>query len=897
MTRTAVSCLLILLLLSSVAIPFTRVYANETAADQKGTASEAISKAEKSLGEAENAIHKAKEIGANMTRVEALFELAHSGLQEARAAHEKGNYEAALLLAKQAIENASAANRQAQEAYKRTLELRTKTERQIGISSKALAELSTIVNEAEKKGVNASRVKPILHEAEETMGVSKKVFAEKNYERALELAVVAFELVGKAKNLLTSNTQTDLNPENILRQVRERLEKIRALITEAEKHGVDTEKAQARLEQAIKMINELEEAIHSHDDKAYHDLSAKVSGLLGETEALLRTASASLEAKRSEEHRFEELLAKTRRIIEEVKRTLSSQRAGDEASREVQKKLGEIIDGLERSVQAFKAGNKDRAFAIAKETFEAATKILKLIEKLPDRAELAAKELRQAHEKITHAEKALAEMKQTNLNTSRIQEALKQAAVDLRRAYDELKNGNATIAHSIAVEVQRNLEKAFEEFKEQAKKEERRIDQRELESTVQRIKNARDEVLQKMEKAKANGINVVPIQNVLDAASNIQARAEEFLSSGQTTAGQALLKVTEKLIVDASRLIDLLAEHAKKTEVAKSERKTTEKDDKLRVERSGNKTIQVDSERNRVKLNLETPRIQYAVRQGEKTVEFQSKIHSLAEFNDNNGDGLIQNEEVLQRLSFGDAKWEAEEKTEGNMVIVTYRAYSERYDVSLILKVYEQSSIEFFKNDEKTVVYSVDGGAREVKFDIMVTKWPWKSNSSSLALRMKTEADVKDGVRVEKVSDDEQRLIVDSGGVLVKVKWIPKAIIQEPDGVQRIVNIGIGHAVNKEANELDVDFIYPNFNGLVLIHDPSIGVAEPSLPPTPQESPAEVSPRQSQTLPQTLDIQILGPIIVLAVVVAGIIMIRKRRSGSDSSYRPAQHRGKAEDPR
>ncbi|MBI2126144.1 MAG: hypothetical protein HYU02_02360, partial [Thaumarchaeota archaeon] len=38
-----------------------------------------------------------------------------------------------------------------------------------------------------------------------------------------------------------------------------------------------------------------------------------------------------------------------------------------------------------------------------------------------------------------------------------------------------------------------------------------------------------------------------------------------------------------------------------------------------------------------------------------------------------------------------------------------------------------------------------------------------------------------------------------------------------------LVDVGLGHRVDQALKELDVDFVYPNFRGLVLLHDPSVG--------------------------------------------------------------------------
>ncbi len=875
-----VSGLLLALLLSGVVIPIARVYA-QVDDRAKASAAEAISKAEVSIKEAQTAILKGKDIGAEIARAESFLTQASKALEDAKSAQAKSNYESARTLANQAIENAVSAQKLALDAYQRTLALKTKAEEQIAIASKALAEVSDVLAEAEKKGLNVSRIKNILHEVSGTLEASKKALSEKNYGRAIELSASAFEMIGKARVALSLLTNDIRSAERVLIQVRERLGKIKSYLAETKRSGPDAEKAQARLEEAVNVLAKLEAAYKNHDNATFQSLYGRILEILGSIETLIKNTPVAIDKVSSvsnERVRFEEIVAKIKRIIEEARKILNTRGTREIDAKDAQKKIEEIVASIEKANVAFKEGDVEKAYAIVKEAYEKAERLLRLGEKSPDRAEAAAKELREAYEKIKHAEKIVAEMKQAKLNTSRIEEVLKEATSALERGYAELKKGNATLAYSIAKEAEHMVEKALGEIKELREK----VDQNEVSASIQRTKRVRQEVQQKIEKAKASGINMVPIQNVFNAANDTLAKAEEFLSSGQSAAAHALAKVAEKLFVDASRLIDVLTELAKRTEVARSENKRAEK---IRTEKKED-GVQVDSDKYRVKLNLEIPRIVYSVKQGEKSAEFLSRIYSLVEFNDKNEDKAIQDGESLQRLVFSDIKWDAEYKEEKSVIVVTYRAQSERYDISLILRIYQDSSIEFFKNDQKTVVYSVDGGAREVKFDLVVTKWPWMSNSSSLALRIRTQAETKGELKVEKISDDEHKMVFDAQGLLVKVKWVPKAIVQESDGVQRIVDVGLGHRVDQALKELDVDFVYPNFRGLVLLHDPSIGVAEPpavaeaSAPapvnvPSPQ--PATTQNTQTPSVPSDTTTIVTGAVIIAAIVGITIVLSRRRK--------------------
>ncbi|HEY4674239.1 MAG TPA: hypothetical protein VIH03_08740 [Nitrososphaerales archaeon] len=882
---------MILLLASSMVTPFAQVYAQEDNR-AKASAAEIISKAETAVKDAIENTRKAKDIAADVEKAESLLTQAQKYLEEAKAANSKSNYEAATKSANLAIENAGSAKRLAVEAYNRVIELRTKVEQQIASVSRALSDVTAAVAEAEKKGFNVSRVTLMLREASEILAKSKTFFEYKKYGDALELANSALELIGKVKLAISLLTIDHIQAERIFVQIHERIEKLRSFLADARKNNVNVEKLQISFDEAVKMIALLEVAYKNKDNATFSSLSVKILELITNIEANTRPITAIGvapvdRAKMEERARFEELIAKIRRMIEEAKKILIPSRVSNVEASDASKQISELTAMVERANVAYKEGNTEKAYAMAKEAYANAEKLLHRGEKLPDRAEAAAKELRMAYEKIQNAEKILVEVRNAKINVSGVQNVLREAHALLTKGYEALKNGNATLAYSIAKDVEALVDKALAEFRESLGRQERnaQVNDGQVREAIQKAKTAMEQTQQKIERAETAGINMVPILNIFEAGDDTIAKAEEFLTSGQVEAANALAKVAEKLFNDAARLIDILMESAKNTEIA---RKEVKKIEKVRVEKKED-SVNVTSENRNIRLNLQIPRIVYSVKQGEKSVDFQSRVYALTEFNDKNRDNVVQEEEILQRLNFADMKWAAEQTVEGSVIIVTYRAQSERYDISIIFKIYEESRVEFFRNDERTVVYSVEGGAREAKFDLIVNKWPWMMDSSSLALRVKTQADAKGEVNVEKVSADEQRIVIDSQGILVKIKWVPRALIQEADGVQRIMDIGFSHRLHRDLKELDADFVYPNFKNRVLIHDPSVGVAEPSdvtLAPAQvqQDAPVVQAPAQTPAKDQVAkpDIEsntlsVIGAVAIIMVIVGATIAIRRRK--------------------
>lgn len=865
--------------------PFSQVYAQERA---QVSATEVVAKAETAIKEAGEAIRKAKDVAANVERAETLQAEAQKLLEEARVANTRGNHEAATKYANQAIENANSAKNIAIEAYNRVIELKARAEHQIATASRALTDVTSAVVEAEKKGLDVSRITPILREASEIITKAKTYFDSKKYADAAELAGSAIALVEKARAAIALLTIDPAHAERIFAQIRERIERLRYFLDEARRNNVNVERLQISFDEAVKMITLLEEAYKNRDNATFSSLSVKILELIASIEANAKSTNVIApidRAKIEEKARFEELIAKVRRMIEEARRILTPSRVNLEAS-DASKQISEVVAMIERASVAHKEGNTEKAFAMAKEAYTIAERLLHLGEKLPDRAEVAAKELRVAYEKIKHAENIIVEARNARIDVSSVQSVLREANSLLTKGYEALKEGNATLAYSIAKDVEAMVDRALAVFKDSLERQERnpQANSDQVREAIQKARITMQETRQKIERAREAGINTIPILNVFQAGNDTIAKAEEFLASGQVEAANALSKVAEKLFNDASRLVDILIESAKNTEIA---RKETNKIEKIRVEKKED-NVNVTSENRNVRLNLQIPRIVYSVKQGDKSVDFLSRIYALTEFNDKNKDNVVQEDEILQRLNFADMKWVAEQTVEGSVIIITYRAQSESYDISIIFKVYEESKVEFFRNDERTVVYSVDGGAREVKFDLIVTKWPWMLDSSSLALRVRTQADARGEVNVERISDGEHRLVINSQDVLVKIKWVPKALIQETDGVQRIIDIGFAHRFDRDLRELDVDFVYPNFKGLVLLHDPSVGVAEPSTLVAPaqaqQSAPVKiVEESKGGTAVVTSGseyamLPVIATAIALILVVIGAIITTRRRS-------------------
>jgi hypothetical protein len=250
--------------------------------------------------------------------------------------------------------------------------------------------------------------------------------------------------------------------------------------------------------------------------------------------------------------------------------------------------------------------------------------------------------------------------------------------------------------------------------------------------------------------------------------------------------------------------------------------------------------LRISSEDNLIKFEKEAPQIRFKYVANETEIEFEADDFSLIEFVDKNNDNEIQSDEIKQKLEFDEIAWTFNytRMTKGNntIITVTYYANSTDYEIALIMKIYQRRVTESFTAWDATIVYDVDGGADEVKFDLIISRWGWRAESSKLALLMELESEAEGDVTLESASVDEDQIAIKLNGIKIKVGWVKKAKIVAADDSEEFVNVTVSYKsldIELEDSEfeleLDVYFIYPNFGENKLIHDPSIGIEDELL--------------------------------------------------------------------
>lgn len=265
-----------------------------------------------------------------------------------------------------------------------------------------------------------------------------------------------------------------------------------------------------------------------------------------------------------------------------------------------------------------------------------------------------------------------------------------------------------------------------------------------------------------------------------------------------------------------------------------------EEEMEIKSEEDDEKNLNITSKDNTIKFERNDPKIHFKYVANGTKVEFEAEDFALIEFVDKNNDSKVQDGEVKQKLKFNEIAWifNYTKIAEGNntIITVTYYANSTTYEITLRMKIYQRRVTEVFTVQNTSFSYNVDGGADEVKFDLIIDRWTWMNEQNKLALFMEVESEIKGKVELESASINEERITIKLDHVKIKVGWIKKAKILTTNGTEELIDVSVAYksiefefGKSESELELDIYFIYPYFGEKKLVHDPSIGIEDDLL--------------------------------------------------------------------
>ena len=697
-----------------------------------------------------------------------------------------------------------------------------------------------------------------IHHARELLGVIRTRLADR-----------VFEVVDVRDDEL----------DRMLHFLQEKLAFFEDLLNEKDEKLEDVERAKAILSELRELLGNAILAMENSDKSAVEQIFREAMGLLESLHDFLEPLPGLREVASGSIERY---LAEVREAISESRRQLESGRfANPDKAEEVIVKAEELV---EQAIVSLSDGRNELAFELLEDAYRLLRRGLGELVRSSIALDTIIARINHIIDKVGSIEKAIADSLDRE-NSAIVMEVLLEIRTIISQARRAISNGDLEIALKYTEEGELLIQRLLEKISQS-----RDLDQDG--DPFLEADNLRERAMGLIKEAAGLGINVRGVEALMKVGDEALNMATGFKDEGNSDAARSLSRVAARIYKEAGDLAEHILDVASHTEIAKF-RSLGEGEDANEIVIDNNgieievREIGGDS-RHVAKIGTSIPRITYVVTDEEgREVEFSSIIRSLVEFEDRDNDGRIQDEEILQILGLDDITWTVSQEEEiigeGSKVIkVTYSAESLNYAISIILRVYESTTIEFFRSDEKTVVYSVDGGAREVKFDLIITRWPWQSTDSQLAMRMDLEGEVDEGVvAIDEVSDDENRLVLSSQGVDLKVKWITKASLEQVDGLTRIVDVVTAHKIDE--GELRVDFIYPNFGDSILIHDPSVGLIDPvpenEVDPEPLVQIEPQNPVDMLELPALPEVEVenfyqfANPLFLIPIGVGVIVLV------------------------
>jgi len=334
---------------------------------------------------------------------------------------------------------------------------------------------------------------------------------------------------------------------------------------------------------------------------------------------------------------------------------------------------------------------------------------------------------------------------------------------------------------------------------------------------------------EKIQEAVDNGLDVEKIEGLLDSARDKLLEAQTAYGDGDYEVAEDLAEEAKELAEEAKDLVEELLEKLREIEHA-DEEEDDEEDEELEMEEVEEGNLQVASEDNIIEFKKDEPKLEFEYFAEGTEIRFEAKDFALVEF---------CNSDIKRWLKFDEIDWDVTfDKTDEGDVTVTYYASSDEdgYEITLVMHVYQRSTIGSSTTQEGTVVFDVDGGGDEVKFDLIVSRWTWDSDSnadsSKLALYMKVETEAEGQIALESAGVSEDKIAINLDDIEIKIAWVTEAEIVS-DGIKESVDVNVDYRSGEikfdeeeVGLELEVYFKYPYFGENELVHDPSIGIED-----------------------------------------------------------------------
>lgn len=688
----------------------------------------------------------------------------------------------------------------------------------------AIQDAHQAIDEANNKGANTSNAEYLLQRAELEFEKACTAFENYDFQEAFQYASQAKFLANKAESsaekasdgIDVTNAEKEIALESIAK-AEEAILLANQTVNSALNIGVNITAYTTLLDQSITKFNDAVEALNNGVFEMAAKLAEQAEELARNVQEAAENAKNQHEQEASEQERSltQEALNAAQESVFAANTTINNLRASGINVTSAEDLLAKADNTLHYALTMFGNENYNLAEGLAIEAKNLAQDAKALAETAEDEQNLPV------HEKILETEYLIEDIAEDienapkDANLTQAVQLLEDADVTLQFAKDAFNDGNLTQAYQLAedaeqdaLEAEASMEEAIAEYEDEITS----SVQEEIDDSEERLM----ELKERINELESEGFEIQVGVSILNVANTTLRLAQNALEDGFYDEAEEYAESVVQLVDNGLKTLDQL------TESTKSELDTSE-------DAQGNTFI--TSNKGSLELSAITPSVQFNYPVNDTSLDFTVDFVSLIEFMDLNHDNEAQETEVLQTLSLESSLWDKTlqiQNTDGSQVInVIYTAESRSFDLALQMQVYEEPTMIQTSFDDTTVVFGIDGAAMETKITVIVNEWPWASHKSNLGLRMALDISAQGTVSEESAQQGNlAQLLFNASSALVKTEWLTKALLISDDGPESSVEVKSGFTVEEHPDgvTLNVFFVYPNFEGSRLEHDPNIGI-------------------------------------------------------------------------
>ncbi|MHA1228551.1 MAG: hypothetical protein ACTSPV_17620 [Candidatus Hodarchaeales archaeon] len=311
------------------------------------------------------------------------------------------------------------------------------------------------------------------------------------------------------------------------------------------------------------------------------------------------------------------------------------------------------------------------------------------------------------------------------------------------------------------------------------------------------------------------------------------------------------------------------------------EEEVNEREVKFEVQ---NDQVKIESElrtgetRDKIKIEFETssePKFRYEYRSRTEMIdfdlEFKVRLYGLIEYVDSNSDGIYNesDDQIVQEMKFESMEFlpieYTEQKTGTNTTIYIFNTTTTDGVFNVI----------FYVVGEFALIDGMLNTPTEIKIDIGIHNFPYKNDSSALALQIKLES--KTEYEEENESEDEKKgYASDESAVETTINnftgffsWSNQVLV---DNQNQTVLASPVQEDDIDPNEQKLYLNYPR--GIHIVHDPKIGVADilriPSIP-------SEIVSNLLAILKLSKEGYLGSMAVFTLIVVSSVVLYRRKR--------------------